>query len=105
MKLSKLLQFLAIAALLVVAASCSAPRTMSPEARFNLAVELATSGKFQKSVDTCLAVSPRLPETERPRVEKLLGYAYKGLGMLPEAWHFLTRGLIENGGICLTLSV
>jgi len=78
---------------------------MSPEARFNLAVELATSGKFQKSVDTCLAVSPRLPETERPRVEKLLGYAYKGLGMLPEAWHFLTRGLIENGGICLTLSV
>jgi len=97
MKLSKLLQFLAIAALLVVAASCSAPRTMSPEARFNLAVELATSGKFQKSVDTCLAVSPRLPETERPRVEKLLGYAYKGLGMLPEAWHFLTRYLQSDG--------
>jgi hypothetical protein len=68
-----------------------------PQARFNQAVELATAGSYVKAVEVCSDVLPKLPDSERPRVHKLLGYSYKKLDMLPEAWHHLTIYLGSSG--------
>ncbi len=68
-----------------------------PQARFNQAVELASAGRYVKAVEVCLDVFPKLPASERPRVYKLLGYSYKKLDMLPEAWHHLTAYLNSSG--------
>jgi hypothetical protein len=61
-----------------------------PQERFNQAVEMATGGDYDKAVEACLDVLGQLPESERPRVHKLLGYSYMKLEMLPESWHHLT---------------
>ena len=68
-----------------------------PQGRFNQAVELATGGDYDKAVEACLDVLDQLPESERPRVHKLLGYAYMKLDMLPESWHHLTIYLESSG--------
>jgi hypothetical protein len=68
-----------------------------PQVQFNQAVELATAGDHAKAVDVCLDVLQKLPASEQPRVHKLLGYAYKKLDMLPEAWHHLTVYLGSSG--------
>jgi len=68
-----------------------------PQEQFNEAVELATAGEHVKALDVCLVVLQRLPESERPRVHKLLGYSYMKLVMLPEAWYYLTAYLESSG--------
>ena len=65
----------------------------TPEDRFNHAVELAKAGDYQEAVEICHEVIERLPASKQSRVHKLLGYAYKKLDMLPNAWHYLTRYL------------
>ena len=81
-------------AVLLALASTWAPSAVAqlpdPQSRFNQAVELAKAGEYDKAVGLCQDVLERLPGPERPRVHKLLGYAYKKLEMLPEAWHHLT---------------
>ena len=68
-----------------------------PQERFNQAVELATDGDYDEAVEACLDVLGQLPESGRPRVHKLLGYAYMKLDMLPESWHHLTIYLKSSG--------
>ena len=68
-----------------------------PQERFNQAVELVTGGEYGKAVRICLNVLEQLPDSEQPRVHKLLGYAYKKLDMLPESWHHLTSYLQSSG--------
>jgi len=60
------------------------------QAQFNNAVERAKAGKHEEAVKICLDVLGKLPESERSRVHKLLGFSYKGLQKLPEAWHHLS---------------
>jgi hypothetical protein len=68
-----------------------------PQEQFNQAVELVTGGDYGKAVKVCLDVMEQLPESEQPRVHKLLGYAYMKLEMLPESWHHLTSYLQSSG--------
>jgi hypothetical protein len=65
--------------------------------RFNQAVELATGGDYNSAVRVCREVLDKLPDSERPRVHKLLGYSYMKLDMLPESWHHLTIYLESSG--------
>jgi hypothetical protein len=58
--------------------------------QFNEAVELATNGYYDSAVETCLAILDRLPDSDRPRANKLLGYSYMKIEMFPEAWHHLS---------------
>jgi len=67
------------------------------QVRFNEAVELATTGYYDTAVETCLAVLEKLPETDRPRADKLLGYAYMKIEMYPESWHHLNAYLGATG--------
>jgi hypothetical protein len=66
-------------------------QTEDAYAQFNKAVELAKAGSHEEAVGICLTVLDRLPETDRPRVHKLLGFSYKSLGRMPESWHHLSR--------------
>ena len=75
----------------------SSAQQPDPQAQFNQAVELAKGKSYVKAVGICLDVLPKLPESERPRVHKLLGYSYKKLDMLPEAWHHLALYLGSSG--------
>ncbi len=65
--------------------------------RFNEAVELAKAGDHAGAVEACLEVWDALPQSERSRADKLLGYAYMKLEMLPEAWHHLTAYRAAGG--------
>lgn len=78
-------------------AGAASAQPADPQERFNQAVELATGGDYDKAVEACLDVLDRLPESERPRVHKLLGYSYMKLDMLPESWHHLTIYLESSG--------
>jgi hypothetical protein len=60
-----------------------------PQVRFNRAVDLATAGNYVEAVEICLAVLPKLPASKQSRVHKLLGYSYRKLDMLPEAWNHM----------------
>ena len=87
-----------IAACLCLAlAGIASAQEQDPQELFNQAVELTTGREYGKAVEVCLDVIERLPEAERPRVHKLLGYAYKKLNMLPEAWHHLELYLESSG--------
>ena len=67
------------------------------EDRFNQAVELAKAGDYQEAVEICHEVIERLPASEHSRVHKLLGYSYKKLNVLPDAWYYLTQYLESSG--------
>jgi len=67
------------------------------QARFNQAVELARAGNHQDAVGICLEVLKLLPESDHARVHKLLGFSYKGLEKLPEAWHHLSQYVEATG--------
>ena len=60
------------------------------QAQFNKAVEQAKAGEHTEAVKICLDVLGKLPKSEHSRVHKLLGFSYKGLQKLPEAWHHLS---------------
>ena len=68
-----------------------------PQVEFDRAVELATGDEYAKAVAVCHEIIEALPAKERSKVHKLLGYSYKKLEMLPEAWHHLTRYLESSG--------
>jgi hypothetical protein len=84
---------------LVLCASAGRAAAEEPDlrTRFNQSVELAKAGQYDESIRISLAISHMLPESDRLRVHKLLGFAYRKLGMYPEAWHHLTRYLSEGG--------
>ncbi len=79
----------------VTSAGASPPE--DPQEHFNRAVELAKAGKYDEAVGLCLNVLEDLPEPERPRVHKLLGFAYRKLDQRPEAWHHLSMYLQSTG--------
>lgn len=64
-----------------------------PEDRFNHAVDLAKSGDYQQAVEIGLEVLPQLPQVNRIGAYKLLGYSFRKLNMLPEAWYYLSQYL------------
>ena len=75
----------------------AAAQPKDPQAEFDRAVELATGDEYAKAVEVCHEIIEILPAKERSKVHKLLGYSYKKLEMLPEAWHHLTRYLETSG--------
>ena len=83
--------------LLVWSGAAGAAPPDDPQADFNRAVELAKTGKYDAAVGLCLNVLESLPDSERPRVHKLLGFAYRKLGQRPEAWHHLSVYLQTAG--------
>jgi hypothetical protein len=62
-----------------------------PESRFNTAVDLAKAGEHQKAMTICLEVLPKLPLVDRTSAYKLMGYSFRKLNMLPEAWYYLSQ--------------
>jgi hypothetical protein len=96
MKVHQLVSVVA-ASLWLLSAGIAAAQQADPQAQFNRAVELATAGDYVRVVETCMDVIKKLPESERPRVHKLLGYSYKKLDVLPESWHHLTTYLESSG--------
>lgn len=60
-----------------------------PKEQFNKGVELAEQGDFSGAVSVFLGVMDQLPSAERGRAHKALGFCYRKLGKLPEAWHHL----------------
>jgi hypothetical protein len=78
---------------LLLAPMMAAGQTNTPEDRFNHAVDLAKSGDCQQAVEITLEVLPQLPLVNRTGAYKLLGYSFRKLNMLPEAWHYLSQYL------------
>lgn len=70
---------------------CQVART--PQERFNQGVELAEKGIFEDAVSVFLKVLDELPAEEQDRAHKALGFCYRKLKQLPEAWHYLTSYL------------
>ena len=67
------------------------------QTRFNEAVEEAKAGNHDKAIALCLKVLEELPAGEQARVHKLLGFSYRGLQKLPEAWHHLSQYVESTG--------
>lgn len=72
-------------------------QTETPSSGLNRAVDLAKSDQYQPAVELTLKVLPELPVVEQSRAHKLLGYAFRKLDMLPEAWYHLTRYMQLTG--------
>jgi hypothetical protein len=78
---------------MLLAPAIAAGQTETAEDRFNLAVDLAKSGDCQQAVEIGLEVLPQLPLVNRTGAYKLLGYSFRKLSMLPEAWYYLSQYL------------
>ena len=89
--------FVCTACVCLVFSVSARAQSSDPEEQFNRAVELAKEDEYGKAIKVCLDVLDELPESERSRVHKLLGYAHKKLEMLPESWHHLTIYLESSG--------
>lgn len=57
----------------------------------NLALELARGGRLEDAVQVWRALSGRVETSSLPDVELNLGLAYRKLGRLEPAWHYLRR--------------
>jgi len=56
---------------------------------FNMASELAESGRMGEAIQIWVDIAEELPAKYQPVVQVNLGLAYKKFGKLPEAWHHL----------------
>ncbi len=79
-----------VMATLFLFAMLPGPANADPKEQFNKGVELAEQGDFSGAVSVFVGVMDKLPSAERGRAHKALGFCYRKLGRLPEAWHHLT---------------
>jgi len=56
-------------------------------------VALTQDGRYEKALGVCLDALGEVPDNERSRIHKVLGFAYWKLNLLPESWHHLTSYL------------
>lgn len=65
--------------------------------QLKVCVELTQEGRYEKAVGVCLDALDHVSKPDRPRIHKVLGFAYWKLKLLQESWHHLTLYLESSG--------